>query len=317
MKLESFFKEELTIVEYYGAKKPKYHKEDQQYFFDTDSIVALSALDESDSLKGFFNVISEKLIDMFTNLTIKDYGNDDMYLGYIYLDETTSLNHQEKLNEQIASISLIEAESVTFNYVIVKAINESGEELLIWLKLKSPLKIENNTFLNNPDNYEIKFTKDGIKVDNYPNFYIDTNLIAFVLYENDFYVLDKDLYQKYFNLESYYLKQASQMVYANDNIISDGELLTKGNAKMICEHFEKVEEMLEQLERHEMSSEIVIKVIDQLKLGIQYRSEEDKFILRKPQDLVDLVLLSSGCLGINSITNEPFKVKKPDYLVQD
>lgn len=317
MKIIEFLNTEIINIEYYGARKPKYHKEEQHYFFETDSLVALSTFDHLNSLKDFFSVIKEKLIENLTDITIKDYTNEDNFPGYLYLDENVNLNYQEALNEQVTTISLIEKDSLTFNFIIIKLINADSQEVLIWLKLKSPLKVENNVFFHNPDNYEVKITKDGLKVANYPGFYIDVNLVSFILFEDDFYILDKDLYQKYFNLETYYLRQASDVVYANDNIISDGELLTKGNAKLIYEYFENIELMFSKLENDEIDKDNVKTMINALNLKLEYNADTNKFILKSAKDLTDLLLLSSGCLGINSLTNEQFKVKKPQYLVED
>lgn len=317
MKIIELLNKEIINIEYYGARKPKYHKEDQNYFFEHDSLVALSTFDHLGSLKDFFQIIKDKLIEDLQDIHIKDYTNQDNFAGYMYLDESVKLNYQESLNEQVTTISLIEKDSLTFNYIILKVINVDNEELLIWIKLKSPLKVENNVFYHNPDNYEIKITKDGLKVDNYPNLYLDINLVSFILCEDDFYVLDKDLYQKYFNLESYYLRQASDVVYSNDNIISDGELLTKGNAKLIYEYFDSIETMFTKLANNEIAKESVTQMISTLNLNLEYNLETNKFILKSAKDLTDLLLLSTGCLGINSLTNEQFKVKKPQYLVED
>ena len=57
-------------------------------------------------------------------------------------------------------------------------------------------------------------------------------------------------------------------------------------------------------------------MINQLNLTLEFTSE-NKFVLKRPKDLMDLLLLSNGCLGINSLTHEKFKVKRPNYLVEE
>jgi len=315
MKLLDSIKKETKKIEIYGAKKPKYHKEEQHYFFDNDSLVAISTFDNLNNISSFYEIIKEKLMETFDDIHIKDYNNDDNFAGFAYLDQEVKLNYQDQLNEQTTSISLLEKETLSFSYIIIKVINEENE-FLVWFKLKSPIKIENNTFYYNPDNYEVKITKDGLKINNYPEFNVDINLLAFIYYNDDFYILDKDLYQKYFNLETYYYKQASLIVYDNDNIISDGELLTKGSAKLICEYFDQIDTMCKQINDGELSKDKINQVISFLNLGLQF-NDDNKFILKRPKDLMDLLLLSNGCLGINSITNTQFKVKKPQYLADE
>ena len=314
MKLIDSLKKKENKIEFYGARKPKYHKEEQHFFFDHDSLVAISTFDDLKNLDNFYEIIKASIIEKFSDIHIKDYNNDDNFGGFAHLDQTITLDYQNTLNEQIASLSLLEKEVLPFSYILVKVTNEDGD-ILIWLKLKSPLRVENNTFYYNPDNYEIKFTKEGIKVSNYPAFYLDINNIAFIYCHDDFYILDKELYQKYFNLESYYYKQASQIVYENDNIISDGQLLTKGSAKLICEYFDRIDLMCQQINSGELSKEKVKQIISLLNLGIEYN--DAKFILKRPKDLMDLLLLSNGCLGINSLNDEQFKVKKPQYLADE
>ncbi|MDF9867569.1 hypothetical protein OKW22_001144 [Bacilli bacterium PM5-3] len=314
MKLIDSLKKDTKKIEFYGARKPKYNKEEQAFFFENDSLVALSTFDDLNNLNNFYEIIKNSLIEKLDDIHIKDYSNDDNFAGFAYLDQEIKLNYQDSLNEQTTSISLLEKESLSFSYILIKVINED-DEILIWVKLKSPLKIENNTFYYNPDDYEVKITKDGLKVSNYPAFKVDVNLVSFIYLNDDFYILDKELYQKYFNLETYYDNQASQIVYNNPNIISDGQLLTKGSAKLVCEYFEQIDSMCQQINDGSLSKEKVKEVISFLNLSLEYN--DDKFILKRPKDLMDLLLLSNGCLGINSLTNTQFKVKRPQYLADE
>lgn len=318
MNIVDFLRSDITHMEFYGAKRPKYHKEERNFFFENDTLVSLSTFDSAKSLSKFFeNIIKPHLIEQLNEIHIKDYDNKDNFVGFMYLDQDNKLNYLESMNETQASLGLLEAPSLSFPYLVIKLENSDQYELLIFTKLKSPIKVENNVFYTNPENYEIKINKEGMVVDNYPSFNIDLSLISFFYFKDDFYILDKENYQKYFNLETYYQKQASMMVYHNDQIISDGEILTKSNAKFVCEYFENVETFIKQIQEENLSKESITRIIESLNLGFDFIQETDKFILKKPKDLVDLILLSSGCLGINTLTNEPFRVKKPNYLDED
>ena len=140
--------------------------------------------------------------------------------------------------------------------------------------------------------------------------------IAFIKYQEDFYIINKDLYQKYFNLESLYVEKVKELIYRNSKLVLDEYLVTKASAKMIYEYYGSIEDFIEKMAQDKISIENVANMIKHLDLNLQI-SEEKKIILKTPQDLVDLLLLSSGCLGINSLTNEIFKVKKPNYLIKD
>ncbi|MDL2212102.1 hypothetical protein LJB88_04425 [Erysipelotrichaceae bacterium OttesenSCG-928-M19] len=316
MNISDYFKTEIINIEYYGARKPKFHKDEQTYYFEENSLVALSTFDNSSQLKNFFKIIKEKLENTFMEFSIKDYSNDDNFEGFIYLDQMLQLNYQEKLNQQLTSITLLGDEALSFSYLLVKCINAEGDDLLIWFKLKSPLKIENNTFNYASDNYDLKITKDGLTIDNYPSIKLDLNGLAFICIKDDFYIINKDLYQKYFNLESYYYYQAEKIVYQNDNIISDGQLLTKTNAKLVYEYFDFIDDLCAKIKSGVYTEQQIKHNIERLNLQLDFNND-NKFILKKAQDLVDLLLLSAGCYGINSLNDEVFKVKKPQYLVDE
>lgn len=316
MKINEYLEKEIINIEYYGAKKPKYHYDEQSYVFAEDSLVALSTFDSSQSLKNLFELIKDKIIEEFSSITIKDYSNADNYEGFAYLDQNVIINYQEQLNQQTTAIKLLNADNLSFSYLLIKVIFADDTEILIWVKLKSPLKVSNNTFVYQADEYNVTITKDHFQINNYPLFKLDLNLIAFIYVENDFYILNKELYQKYFNLETYYYTQASQLVYHNDVIISDGNLLTKANAKLIFEYFDRIEQLTNKIADGTFSQEQIKQMITRLDLAIDY-TDDNKFILKEPKDLLDLLLLSCGCLGINSLTNEPFKIKRPQYLVNE
>ncbi|MGL4383359.1 MAG: hypothetical protein ACRCTA_06545, partial [Bacilli bacterium] len=54
--------------------------------------------------------------------------------------------------------------------------------------------------------------------------------------------------------------------------------------------------------------------IASLNLSLSYQGDNNTFLLKKPQDLKDLILLSSGCLGINQLSGNMYKIKNPNYL---
>ncbi|WP_423364189.1 hypothetical protein [Mycoplasma sp. P36-A1] len=318
MNIVDFLKSEITNTEFYGAKRPKFNKEERIYLFENDSLVSLSTFDYAKSLENFFeNVIKDHLIELLDEIHIKDYNNHDNFAGFMYLDQDSKIDYIEKMNETQASLSLLEAATISFPYLIIKCENDESQTFLIWMKLASPIKVENNVFFSKPENYEVKINKEGMVIDNYPSFKLDLAQIAFFNFNNDFYILDKELYQKYLNLETYYQKQASDLIYADDKIISDGELLTKSNSKFVVEYYENVQRFINRIESDEISTENVSKMIEELNLGFDYIVDSGKFLLKRPKDLVDLILLSSGCLGINSLTNEPYRVKKPNFLVEE
>lgn len=313
MKILDFIKKDVLTVEYYGAKKPKYRKDEQAFFFENDTLVALSSFDNKQSLKSFYSIIKEYLIEYFNETEIKDYTNKDLFAGFAYLDKNISLNYQDSLNLQTTSIALIEAETISFNYILIRVVNTDNDEALIWVKLKSPLKIENNTFVYTPTSYQVKIDKDGLSINNYPAFNIDLSLISFIKLDDSFYILDRELYQKYFNLDSYYFSLASDIIYNNDNLISDGQLLTKGHARLICDYFEQIDLLTRQIQNNTLSNHKIQQVIDNLNLQLEL-TDENKFLLKKPSDLMDLLLLSCGCLGINVLNDEIIRVKRPQYL---
>jgi len=317
MKLKDFLNSEHTHIETYGAKRVKYNKEESIYYYENNTLVALNTFDPSKSLQDFFSVkVKEQLLDMLDGIESKPYTNQDNFTGILYLDETTNLTYQETLNESLASIAMLDATMQSFPYLIYKVTNDS-EEMLVYIKLKTPIKIENNQFYVNPTLHQLKIGKDSMSIDNYPTFTIDVENIPFIYYNQDFYVLDKELYQKYFNLNTHYQVQAENMVYHDNNIISDGNLLTKANAKFVCENFELFKFFINEIEDESISKESIQQVIDTWSLSLQYQPEDNKFILKRPKDLIDVILLSSSCLGINSITNQPYKVKRPNYLANE
>jgi len=317
VKLIDFLNSDINNIEVYGAKRPKFNKESSLYFFEENMLVSLSTFDYAQNIKSFFNaVMKPHLIDFLQDNEIKAYSNDDNLSGYVYLDENTNLSYKDSLNQSLTSIALLEGESVSFQYLVF-LLSSDDDEMVIFMKLRSPLKVENNTFYIKPNNYDLTISKDNIDINNYPSITLDLDLISFINYKDDFYVIDKDLYQKYFNLDSYFFRQAENLVYHNSNIISDGNLLTKSNAKFVYEHFDVFHSFINSLEDEEISKDSVQHVIDTFSLGIQYNEDGHKFILRKPQDLIDMILLSSSCLGINSITQQPYKIKRPNYMVNE
>lgn len=310
MKLLEILKETPKKIEYYSIKKPNYNKDSYEYEIISNKSICLTSFDTNKSLEKFYPLITSKLSDIFENQVVEEYSNKEKINSNLYLDSSIIFNY-DNLQEQLCSLDLLE-ENISLNYIIIKGIYQYSD-LLIWIKLKSPLKIENGVLIYDKDNYQINFRQEDISINNYPSLNFNIEDIAFIKYMDDFYIINKELYQKYFNLESFYVRQVKELIYNNNRIISDEYMVTKANSKMIYEHFDKIEQFISKIENNELSLSDVQYLINHLNLSIQ-ANEHKQIILKTPQDLVDLLLLSSGCLGINSLTNEKFKVKRPNYL---
>lgn len=315
MKITDFINNEKTNIELYACKKPKYHQDTQSYHFENDSLLALSPFDQNNNFENFFPIINDRLKELFSEYSIEEYTNANNYDGYIFLNEKIKLSYQETLIEQLTSLALIESESVNYNYLLIKIISET-QEMLVWLKLKSPLKILNNTFFYQPDVYEMKITNKGVNIDNFPKINFSPNDISFLYYNNDFYILNRDLFQKYFNLNSFAFYQAQQYIDQQKNVICDNQVVTKSNAKLVYENFQAVDYLCEQIQSNQLSILNLTETIDKLNLDLSL-DQNNKFILKKPSDLIDLILLANNCMGINQLTDEIIKVKKPQYLIED
>ncbi len=313
MKLVEVINEEVKKVEFYAIKKPKYHKESIRYEIKENATLCLSTFDKNKQLENLFALLISKIKEIFSNQVIDEYSNEFNQEPNLYLDSSITFNYDNVL-EQLCTPSLLE-ESLSLNYLLIKAIYQH-DDLLIWIKLKTPLKLENGMFMNGQDKYQINFKQDEITLDNYPNINFSLEDLSFIKYQDDFYIINKDLYQKYFDLETFYVKQVKDLIYKNNKLILDEYLVTKANARMIYEYYESIEEFINKMDTNEISLTNVEEMIKHLNLSLQI-SENNQIILKTPQDLVDLLLLSSGCLGINSLTNEIYKVKKPNYLIQD
>lgn len=314
MNLIKALKSEVSKVEFYASKKPKYNKEEQAYQFDNDTIVSLNTFDTKNSLdKLFLEVMQNDLTSLIEEKEVKDYSNQEFENSHIYTDTSVDLD-TSIINANLCSIALIEKESVSLDYLLIKVVSSSNEDILIWYKLKSALKIENNLLNYQKNEIQIQINKDGITYDNYPKFEFDLSSLAFICYDEEFYIFDKSLYQKYFSLENYYFYLANKQIDSNENIISDCNVITKGNAKFVCEYFDNITKAFSDIQINKINTKELSNSIYELNLGLDYNSEDNTFILKKPQDVKDLILLCSGCLGINKLTNEKFKVKKPNSL---
>lgn len=310
MKLLEILNETPKKVEYYAIKKPKYNKDNSEYEIISNTTMCLTTFDKNKSLENFYPLLQAKVKDIFENQVIEEYSNKENTGLNLYFDSSVTFNY-DNLSAQLCSLDLLE-ENISLNYIIVKATFQF-DDLLIWIKLKSPLKIENGVLIYDKDSYQINFRKDDITINNYPSLNFNIEDITFVKYLDDFYIVNKDLYQRYFNLESFYVKQVKDLIYNNKKLVLDEYLVTKANARMIYEHFEKIDQFILKIELNEISLADIQYLIKHLNLSLQ-TNENKQIILKTPQDLVDLLLLSSGCLGINSLTNEKFKVKRPNYL---
>lgn len=315
MKIIEFLKTENKNIELYACKKPKYQQDIQSYHFENDSLLALNPFDQNNNFENFFPIISGKLIEIFEEYSIEEYTNKNNYEGYIFLNEKIKLSYQEQLNEQLCSLGLIESESVNFNYLLIKIANNI-DEMLVWIKLKSPIKILNNTFFYQPDVYELKITNKGMAIDNFPKINFSVQDISFIYYHDDFYIMNRDLFQKYFNLNSFVYYQAQLCIDNQPNIICDNQVVTKSNAKLVYENFSAVDYLCDQIKNNQISILDITHTISKLHLDLSI-DQDNKFILKKPSDLIDLILLSSNCMGINQLTDEIIKVKKPQYLIED
>lgn len=310
MKLLEILNETPKKVEYYAIKKPKYNKDNSEYEIISNTTMCLTTFDKNKSLENFYPLLQAKVKDIFENQVIEEYSNKENTGLNLYFDSSITFNY-DNLSEQLCSLDLLE-ENISLNYIIVKATFQF-DDLLIWIKLKSPLKIENGVLIYDKDSYQINFRKEDITINNYPSLNFNIEDITFVKYLDDFYIVNKDLYQRYFNLESFYVKQVKDLIYNNKKLVLDEYLVTKANARMIYEHFEKIHQFILKIELNEISLADIQYLIKHLNLSLQ-TNENKQIILKTPQDLVDLLLLSSGCLGINSLTNEKYKVKRPNYL---
>lgn len=314
MKLIEALKLETKKVELYAARKPKYNCEEQTYFYDNDALVSLSLFDTQNKFANFYPMIKNYLLNNLANMQTKDYSNDDNFEGFLSLDTSLNLDYQERLIVQLCAVDLLDKPSLTFQYLLIRVVDEQHDDILIWLKLKSPIKVEENTFSSSKHEYQLKLKNDDISIDNYPNINFSLDMISFIMYQDDFYILNKDLYQKYFNLESYYLKQAQNLIFANQRLISDAQIITRANSKFIYEFYEDLDSFLAELEQNTTLHQQVSQTLDEMTLQLGYDPTKKQFLLKKPQDLVDLILLSSGCLGIDKYTNQEYRVKKPNYL---
>lgn len=314
MKIIDALNSNIKKIEYYASTKPKYNKEEQMFFYDESSLLSLNQFDQNEQFSSFFNAVKEKTKELLENSNILDYSNETNHLGNIYLDQDVTLEYDNKMNESLASLQLIEKENLNLSYFIIKIILED-KDVLLFFKLKNPLKIIDNSLAFDPNIFQFSFQKDGLNISSASSFNLDINSLVFILFEEDFYILDKEYYQKYFNLETFYLKQASIIINNYDGIISDGELITKANAKLVYEHHSQIDSMISKIEDGQLNKESLKYMINELNLDLDYQETQNKFILKKPSDLVDLVLVSCGCLGINQFSNEKYKVKNPKHLV--
>lgn len=315
MEIKDILKQEFSHVELYLAKKTKYNKESKDYFFDRDSLVSLDLYNPNSNFSDLFNNVREYLNTYLSTIdTLQEYTTKDCEAHFLTVDNSIDLDYQESLVKQLCSIALIESESVSFNYLLFKAITHDNEDFMIWIKLKSPVKVVEQQFLNNTNSFTLSIQEDKIVSNNYFNFDFDIENIAFMYYKKEFYIIDSSLYQNYFNLKTLSFLQAENIVYNSDCLINDGEILTKQNAKLIKDYFENVEIFINEIDNDNISRQEVSKMIDILNLSMTYQEEDNKFLLRKPSDLKDLILLASGCLGINKLTDNQYRVKKPNFL---
>ncbi|MDR3214706.1 MAG: hypothetical protein LBT75_00290 [Bacilli bacterium] len=311
MKIIDLLKKEPTEIEYYACKKVKYLKENQEYYFPENSIVSLNNLDKTKSLSNFYQIIKNYLIENFNQEEVIIYQNHVLDQEFsISVDNNIRIN-LEKVSAYQADINLLEDKLLSFNYLLIKVTIEK-QDLLLWFKLKSPLKLENANFIIEKHNYQLAMTKEGLKINNYPTFKLDLAQLSFIYYENDCFIINKDNYQKYFNLEDYYLYHASELIYKNNHLISDGEIINKSNAKMIYNYYDNIDHFINEILSDNIKDDDISLIIDALSLNLSYNNKQ--FILKSNQDVIDLLLLASGCLGINKLNNESFKVKKPQYL---
>lgn len=315
MQLQDFFKQEVVSLNFYAANKPKYQKDDQAYAFMPDAVLDLSIFDTENKLDSFYLVIKERLLELLEETTIKEYDNKTNYEGFIYFDKSNELIYQDILNPTQTALALIESETISYSYLLIQIVTKD-DELLLWLKLKSPLKIVNNTFLNDTNIFELTIKKDNIGINNYPKVNIDLNNIAFLYYKEAFFIFDKELYQKYLNLDNFYVHQANMFIDEQALLVSDAELITKSNAKLIYENFNNISLLCEQLEQGSITNEKLTQIIKELDLDLTF-DENNRFILKSPKELQSLLLLSSGCIGINPLDESIIIVKKPQFLVQD
>lgn len=314
MKLIDALKLDAKKVELYAARKPKYNYEEQNYFFDNDALLALSLFDPQQKFATFYQVIKQHLLSVLANMETKDYSNEDNFEGFIFLDSNTNLDYQARLIPQICALDLLDRQHLSFPYLLIRVLNEKHDDLLIWLKLKAPIKIEENSFDTSKYEYQLKLKKDDISIDNYPNISFSLDMISFILYQDDFYILDKALYQKYFNLESYYVRQAQNLVFEDQRLISDAQIITKANSRFIYEFYEGLDHFLNELVEDASLHQQVSQTLAELDLQLGFDQEKKQFLLKQPQDIIDLILLSNGCLGIDKYTNQEYRVKKPNYL---
>lgn len=313
MKLWDVINQDVKKIEFYAIKKPKYHKESVRYEIKENSSLCLTTFDKNKQLEQLYPLLIKQIKDIFNNQQLEKYSNEFNQEPNLYLDSSIDFNY-DLLLEQLCTPGLLE-ESLSLNYLLVKGIYQN-DDLLIWIKLKSPLKLEHGLFVFDKNTYQLNFNQNDIGISNYPQLNFNIEDIAFIKYQEDFYIINKDLYQKYFNLESFYVEKVKELIYRNSKLVLDEYLVTKASAKMIYEYYGSIEDFIEKMAQDKISIENVANMIKHLDLNLQI-SEEKQIILKTPQDLVDLLLLSSGCLGINSLTNEIFKVKKPNYLIKD
>lgn len=315
MEIKDILKQEFSHIELYLAKKAKIDPQTKMYTFKKDTLVNLDLYNPNNNFEGLFNKIREYLnsrlatVDQLHEYSIENGGAYDLCV-----DNNIQLDYNETLVKQLCSLALIESEEVNFNYLLFKAVSHDKEDFMLWIKLKSPVKVRDQNFSINHNSFTLSIHQDKIVTDNYFNFKFEVENIAFMYYKKDFYIIESSLYQNYFNLKTQDFLKAEETVYNSESIISDGAILTKQNVKLINVYFQNVEDFVEKIHTEEINKHKVIQTINELDLNLIYDESNNKFILKKPSDLKDIILLASDCLGINKLTERKFRVRRPDFL---
>lgn len=136
MKLLEILNETPKKVEYYAIKKPKYNKDNSEYEIISNTTMCLTTFDKNKSLENFYPLLQAKVKDIFENQVIEEYSNKENTGLNLYFDSSVTFNY-DNLSAQLCSLDLLE-ENISLNYIIVKATFQF-DDLLIWIKLKSPL----------------------------------------------------------------------------------------------------------------------------------------------------------------------------------
>lgn len=315
MKIKEIIKGTMGHVEVYLARKVKFDKQTNTYLYEKDSLINLDNYNKTSNFGELFERVRHYLnlyLDPISKLEI--YNTRDCNDHYLSVDSKVHLGFVRGLEKQLCTPSLVEADSVSYNYLMIKAKTRENEDFIVWLKLKKAVKVIEQQF-NNLENEYTLIIKDTF-VESINDFKIDVDIAdaPFMYYRGDMYVMNPPVYQAYFNLDTTIFSKASDLIYNCDSIISDGEIVVKSKAKKIVDTFEQLTEFFTMLNNGQIAPVMVKGLIDDFKMNITYNEEDHKFIVRTSAALDDLIAMATGCIIINKVNDRKIRIKNPKEI---